>query len=440
MTSLLYPLLMLLTYAQPPTSFKFDFGPGAAAPGYIAVTPSMIYNTQTGYGWETNSTVTGVNRGGKDQLRNDFVESTAPFSFSVDIPEGNYNVKVILGDAEGVSSTVIRGECRRWMAGKVDTKRGEFFVVNFTIHVKDTLIRNDKNEVIDRVRIKERERSYLHWDNRLTLEFNGAHPKVCGVEITPNTTATTLFLAGNSTVVDQDREPWASWGQIIPRYFQPDKIVIANYAESGEALNSFISAKRLQKVLSKMKSGDYLFIEFGHNDMKQKDGGAFTTYKKNLLFFISEARKKGGIPVLVTSMHRRSFDSTGHIINTLLDYPAAVRETAKEEKVALIDLNAMSKTLYEAWGVENSLKAFVHYPANSFPNQPEALKDNTHFSTYGASQIANCILKGIQDAKLPIAKYIVSDFLPFDPAQPTPFEKWYWPLSTANASVKPDGN
>jgi lysophospholipase L1-like esterase len=227
---------------------------------------------------------------------------------------------------------------------------------------------------------------------------------------------------------------------MIPRFFKPGKVVIANYAESGEALNSFISAKRLQKVLSKMKKGDYLFIEFGHNDMKQKDGGAFTTYKKNLQFFISEARKKGGIPVLVTSMHRRSFDSTGHIINTLLDYPAAVRATAKEEKVALIELNAMSKTLYEAWGVENSLKAFVHYPANTFPNQPEALKDNTHFSTYGASQIAKCILKGIQDAKLDLAKYIVSDFKPYDPAQPDLFEKWYWPLSTANASVKPDGN
>lgn len=437
---LLYPLLMLLHYTQPQPSLKFDFGPGAAAPGYTAVTADMIYNAQSGYGWDGRPAITGVNRGGKDELRNDFIESTSPFSFSVNVPEGNYNVKVILGDAKGTSSTVLRAECRRWMSEKVETKEGKFFVVNCTIHVKDTLIRNDKNEVTNRVRIKERERSYLHWDNRLTLEFNGAHPKVCGIEITPNHTATTVFLAGNSTVVDQDREPWAAWGQMIPRFFKPGKVVIANYAESGEALNSFISAKRLQKVLSKMKKGDYLFIEFGHNDMKQKDGGAFTTYKKNLQFFISEARKKGGIPVLVTSMHRRSFDSTGHIINTLLDYPAAVRATAKEEKVALIDLNAMSKTLYEAWGVENSLKAFVHYPANTFPNQPEALKDNTHFSTYGASQIAKCILKGIQDAKLDLAKYIVSDFQPYDPAQPDLFEKWYWPLSTANASVKPDGN
>jgi lysophospholipase L1-like esterase len=434
---LMYPLLALLTFAQPPASYKFDFGTGPAAKGYTAVSPSMLYNAQAGFGWEPNAAITGVKRAGRDELKNDLVESTTPFSFSVNVPEGNYNVKVILGDAEGTSSTVIRAECRRWMAEKVETKKGAFFDVHFTIHVRDTLI---KGEVIDKVRIKERERNYLHWDNRLTIEFNGEHPKVCGIEITPNTTATTIFLAGNSTVVDQDREPWAAWGQMIPRFFVPDKVVVANYAESGEALYSFIGSKRLQKVLSMMKQGDHLFIEFGHNDQKQKGGGAFTTYKKNLEFFISEARKKGGIPVLVTSMHRRSFDSSGHIINTLLDYPAAVRATAKEQQVALIDLNEMSKTLYEAWGVENSLKAFVHYPANSFPDQPEALKDNTHFSTYGASQIAKCILKGIQDAKLDIAQYISKDFLPFDPAQPDLFEKWYWPLSTANASGKPDGN
>ena len=160
-----------------------------------------------------------------------------------------------------------------------------------------------------------------------------------------------------------------------------------------------------------MKAGDYLFIEFGHNDQKQKGEGVgpFTTYKRDLKFFISEVKKKGGIPVLVTSMHRRNFDSTGHINNTLGDYPEAVRQTAKEENVALIDLNAMSKILYEAWGPERSVKAFVHYPANTFPGQEKKLEDNTHFNTYGAWQIAKCIRKGIIDAKLDIAKFLVKD-------------------------------
>jgi lysophospholipase L1-like esterase len=290
--------------------------------------------------------------------------------------------------------------------------------------------------------LKEREINYLHWDNLLTLEFNGENPRICAVEITPNKTAPTIFLAGNSTVVDQDREPWAAWGQIIPGFFEGKKIAVANYAESGEALNSFISARRLEKILSLMKAGDYLFVEFGHNDQKQKGEGVgpFTTYKRDLKFFISEAKKKGGIPVLVTSMHRRNFDSTGHIVNTLGDYPEAVRQTAKEENVALIDLNAMSKTLYEAWGVENSVKAFVHYPANIFPGQKTELKDNTHFNTYGAWQIAKCIRKGIIDAKLEIAKFLIKESPVFDPAKPDPVEKWYWPMSAMITSSKPDGN
>jgi lysophospholipase L1-like esterase len=229
---------------------------------------------------------------------------------------------------------------------------------------------------------------------------------------------------------------------MIAAFFEAKNICIANYAESGETLSSFKSAKRLQKLLSLMKAGDYLFIEFGHNDMKQKGEGIgpFTSYKTSLKYFISEVKKKGGIPVLVTSMHRRSFDSTGHIINTLLEYPEAVRQTAKEENVALIDLNAMSKIMYEAWGPEKSIKAFVHYPANTFPNQTKKLEDNTHFNTYGAYQIARCIVQGIKNNKLPIAKYLKKNITPFDPAKPDAVENWYWPQSILQAAVKPDGN
>ena len=191
-----------------------------------------------------------------------------------------------------------------------------------------------------------------------------------------------------------------------------------------------------------MKAGDYLFIEFGHNDQKQKGEGIgpFTSYKTDLKYFINEARKKGGIPVLVTSMNRRSFDAEGYITNTLLDYPEAVRQAAKEEKVALIDLNAMSKIMYEAWGPQESIKAFVHYPANTFPSQPTKLEDNTHFNTFGAYEIARCIVQGIKDSKLPIAKYLKKNIATFDPAKPGSPEKWYWPQSILLAAEKPDGN
>ena len=270
------------------TSFKFDFGAVKVAPGYIQITPDSKFNYQTGYGFDQNSVEESKDRGG-DPLTSDFITSDKPFSFSVKLPDGNYDVKVIIGDKLESTSTTIRAECRRLMVEKATSVKGKVTTVNFTVHVKDSLIRDASGNVIKKIRLKDREVSYLHWDNLLTLEFNGENPKICAVEITPNKTAPTIFLAGNSTVVDQDREPWAAWGQIIPSFFEGKKIAVANYAESGEALNSFISARRLEKILSLMKAGDYLFVEFGHNDQKQKGEGVgpFTTYKRDLKFFIT---------------------------------------------------------------------------------------------------------------------------------------------------------
>lgn len=432
----------VITAQAQQNSFKFDFGAGKAAPGYTAVTAQTLYNNATGYGFlDTAGLRTGVGFK-KTNCKDDHITSVKPFFFSVKIPEGNYDVTVVLGDAQGPSATTVRAECRRLFLQNIRTKKGEFKIGQFTVHVKDSIIRDTGGQLVDKVKLKSREVSYFHWDNQLTIEFCDSAAKVCAVEIKPNNTATTVFLSGNSTVVDQDREPWASWGQMIPSFFEPGKICIANYAESGETLSSFRGARRLQKLLSLMKAGDYLFIEFGHNDMKQKGEGVgpFTTYKASLKYFISEVKKKGGIPVLVTSMHRRSFDTAGHIINTLLEYPEAVRQTAKEENVAIIDLNAMSKIMYEAWGPEKSVKAFVHYPANTFPGQDKKLEDNTHFNTYGAYEIARCIVQAIRDIKLPIAKNLKKNIPVFNPAMPDAVEQWYWPQSILMAAVKPDGN
>lgn len=433
---------MATAVAQTPANFKFDFGSGKVAKGYVAVLPTTQYTNEVGYGFTKDAQVTAVDRGpsgreGKNALTNDYCTSEKPFYFTVDVPEGNYDVTVTLGDKAGESATMVRAESRRLMADLITTKAGQFETRTFTVNVRTPQIDGQQ-----RVRLKPRELGYLNWDNQLTLEFNGPSPKVCAVEISRNTTATTVFLAGNSTVVDQDREPWAAWGQMIPRFFTSGKIAVANHAESGEALKSFVSEKRLDKIMSLMKSGDYLFIEFAHNDQKQGSAHVdpFTTYKEQLKLYIGEARKKGGIPVLVTSMHRRSFDSTGHIINTLGDYPEAMRQTASEENVALIDLNAMSKALYESWGPETSLKAFVHYPANSFPGQTQELKDNTHFSTYGAYELTRCVVEGIKANVPDLAKSLVTNIPPFNPAQPDPLANWNWPLSPMITALKPDGN
>src|SRR6185295_8080397 len=350
-------LLCYFSMSQKPV-FKFDFGSGKTAPGYIQINSETKFNYQTGYGFDQGSVVESVDRGG-NALTGDFITGKKPFYFSVKLPDGNYDVKVYLGDTKGTSATTVRVENRRLMLENIRTSKGNIRTELFTVHVRDSLIRSSGST--SRVRLKPRETNYLHWDNLLTIEFNDSLPKVCGLEITRNENATTIFLTGNSTVVDQDREPWAAWGQMFPRFLIPSKVAVANYAESGETLKAFKGEKRLEKIWSLAKRGDYLFIEFAHND--QKEGSShldpFTTYKQTLKEWINEAKKRQMIPVLVTSMHRRNFDSSGHIINTLSDYPEAMRQTAKEEDVILIDLNAMSKIVYEAWGSEKLLKAFV---------------------------------------------------------------------------------
>lgn len=439
-TALAYLLLAfasLCSYAQ---SYKFDFGSGDVQKGYTQVTPETVYSPERGYGFEFSSNLRSGKGKARTALKSGYITSDKPFYFSVKLPEGNYNVNVVLGDGAGTSTTTVKAECRRLMVKRAQTAKGSFAAIPFTVHVRDSIIRTATGE--SKLRLKPREHAYLHWDDKLTLEFNNVEPKVCGVEITRVDNIPTVFLAGNSTVVDQSQEPWAAWGQMIPFFFQPGKVAVANYAESGETLKAFKGARRLEKIWSLAKPGDYLFIEFAHND--QKPGGAhldpFTTYKQTLKEWIAEAKKRGLTPVLVTSMHRRSFDSLGRINNTLGDYPEAVRQTGKEEGVAVVDLNAMSKTLYEAWGPERSVKAFVHFAANTYPNQPKDVKDNTHFSTYGAYELAKCVVQGIREAVPRLARLLKTNFPAYNPAQPAAFEDWDLPPSAFVEIVKPDGN
>src|SRR4051812_42535161 len=228
--SLLLCATFVNTFSQT-TSYKFDFGTNKAANGYIAVTPNTIFSKETGYGFEAGSAVQAIDRGG-NALTGDYITSNKPFYFSVQLPDGNYDVKLILGDAKGISATTVRVENRRLMLENIRTENGKQVTKTITVHVKDSIIRDAQQKEISKVRLKSREYGYRHWDNLLTLEFNDSLPKICAVEITPDKKATTVFLAGNSTVVDQDREPWAAWGQMIPRFFEPGNIAIANYAES----------------------------------------------------------------------------------------------------------------------------------------------------------------------------------------------------------------
>ncbi|MES2520238.1 MAG: rhamnogalacturonan acetylesterase [Bacteroidota bacterium] len=403
-------LMTHYSFAQVPQ--KFNFG-ASDKKGFVTISPEQLYTSAKPFG---------------------YVKGTNNHFFTLDLPAGNYDVTMYLGSETEAAETTIKVENRRLVFEKIQTPKGEIAKKTFTVNLRNAKIDETKS-----VKLKPRELTYLHWDNQLTFEFCGKNPAVQCIEIKPNSKAITVFLAGNSTVVDQVAEPFTAWGQMIPRFFEPHKIAIANHAESGESLKSFVSENRFEKVFSLMKKGDYLFIEFAHNDQKIKDFRPFFEYKDLLKEYISKTRQKGGIPVLVTSMHRRNFDSTGQIINTLGDFPAAMRQTAKEENTPLIDLNAISKILWESMGVELSKKAFVHVPAGTYPNQEKAIADDTHFSNYGAYQLAKCMVEEMRKIQLPIAKYLQSTPT-FDPHQPDDWQTWNFPASPAIPVIKPDGN
>ena len=420
---------------QSPTLFRFDFGSEQTFAGWTAVTPKSLYSTEKGFGLIPSGEIETGEPAGKVNPFDDFLGSKKPFYFTVDLPEGHYRLLVTLGRAEG-SSTTLKAESRRLLFENVKTAFGETVQKTVVVDVRYPQMKNQEG-----IKLKERELNYQNWDHKLTLEFNGEHPCVAAIEIQKADELPTIFLAGNSTVTDQENEPWASWGQMFPNLLKPE-VVVANYAESGETLLAFKRENRLQKILSQMKTGDYLFMEFAHND--QKPGGnhldAMTTYKDELRYYIAEARKKGGNPVLATSTNRRRFDENGKIINTLEEFPEAMRQLAKEQNVPLIDLNAMSKDLYEALGPEQSKKAFVHYPSNSYPGQDKPLADDTHFNPYGAYELAKCVTQAVLQTIPDLAKYVRDDWKAFDPATPDPVAQFRWYDSPAVNLIKPDGN
>ena len=233
--------------AEPAVTRHFTFGPGAAAPAIIAVSPEMTYSRERGFGFEPGAPSHAADGG---------VTSDAPFCFSVALPEGNWTVTVTLGSAEMESVTTVKTELRRLALEQVRTARGAMTTRTFDVNVRTPGLPTG-----GKVRLKDREKTMeaWAWDEKLTLEFTGTRPCVRALAIAPAPSVPTVFLLGDSTVCDQPREPFASWGQMLPRFFKPG-VAVANHAESGESLRSSRGAGRLDKVLSAMKPGDWLLI------------------------------------------------------------------------------------------------------------------------------------------------------------------------------------
>lgn len=419
-----------------PSSTRFDFGAGPVADGFVSIAPDTLYTPTRGYGLLAAPGIRASSGNGGDALRSDALVADRAFSFVVDLPPGNYDVNVLLGDPSAPSSTTIKAETRRLMIEAVDVKAGAVETRSFTVNIRTPALADGR-----RVKLKERERDYLHWDDKLILEFNGARPAIAGLEIKRNDSALTVYLAGDSTVTDQPGEPWAAWGQMLTRFF-PAGVAVANHAESGLSLASFRGSFRLEKILSELRPGDYVFIQFGHNDQKEKGEGvgAFTTYAQSLRDYISAIRAKKGEPVLVTPMYRRRFDDRGGLFDTLGDYPAAVRQIARETGTPLIDLHAMSARLLSALGPEKSKAAFVHFPAGAYGSE-KAVKDDTHFSPYGAYELARCVVEGMRQNVPALAARLAPGVPAYDPSHPDDPSAFSVPPSPPREEARiPDGD
>ena len=221
----------------------------------------------------------------------------------------------------------------------------------------------------------------------------------------------TLFLIGDSTMANKplDENPERGWGQLFPKYFT-DEVSIQNHAVNGRSTKSFINEHRWDTVMSRMNAGDYVLIQFGHNDSKVSDSTrsapAHTLYKDNLVRFVKDARSKGAIPILITPVMRRKFDTMGKFVDQHGDYPGVVKEVAAMLNVPVIDLHKSSQALIEKEGVELSRRLFLNIPPNHFKNYKGKEEDNTHFSEYGAASMASLVCESIKEQALPLVQYL----------------------------------
>jgi lysophospholipase L1-like esterase len=222
----------------------------------------------------------------------------------------------------------------------------------------------------------------------------------------------TVFTIGDSTMADKDTidNPERGWAQALPLFFHSGDVTVENHARNGRSTKSFIDEGRWDAVAKKLKKGDYVFIQFGHNDEKQERANLYAdphgAYKANLTRFVKETRAKGASPVLMTSIVRRKFDDNGMLLYTHGEYPDAVRELANELKVPLVDMEAKTRHKVQQLGTERSKEMFVWFDAGVYAQFPDGKKDDTHLNEYGARTVAQLAVEGIRELKLPLAEYL----------------------------------
>jgi len=219
-----------------------------------------------------------------------------------------------------------------------------------------------------------------------------------------------IFIAGDSTASIKETKayPETGWGMPFV-YFWDSTVIVINKAKNGRSTKSFRNEGLWKQILDESSEGDYVFIQFGHNDEVPTKANATTEveFRNNLTVFISEAKNKKLNSILLTPVARRKFDSTGKIVGTHDVYAQIIREVAAKENVPLIDMDKKGQQLYQQMGVENSKLLFLQLKPGEHPNYPEGKEDNTHFSELGARLIAQLVLSEIKKQMPELADRIV---------------------------------
>lgn len=202
-----------------------------------------------------------------------------------------------------------------------------------------------------------------------------------------------IHTIGDSTMATkaENKKPETGWGEILPQLFD-SSVDVFNHAVNGRSTRSFIAEGRWDKVVSELKKGDFLLIQFGHNDAKVQDStrysNAGTQYRANLKRFVTEARQKGAVPILLTSIMRRNFNEKGVLVDTHQNYPEVMRAVARETNTPLVDAQVLSEQLMVGYGTEASKQLFLHLAPSAHPNYPDGVADDTHLNETGARKIA----------------------------------------------------
>ncbi|WP_306739667.1 fibronectin type III domain-containing protein [Arthrobacter sp. B0490] len=370
----------------PDGGVSLDLGPGAVAPGATAITATTGYGPGTRAGFVDPSKVTGTDRGTADATRSDFV-TIGDTELVVDLPNGDYTVGVIAGDAAGPTDVALIAE-QITKVQPTTRPAGQYLEMSFDIAVVD---------------------------GQLNLDLAGTAANLNALTITrqadrAQAPSPTVWLTGDSTVQTyrSDVAPQAGWGQMIDRFIADD-VTVDNRAIGGRSSKNFISQGRLDEVLRGIRPGDYLFVQFGHNDNSYGVDDRFAApadYYEYLRTYVDGAEQRGATPILVTPVSRRAFGPDGKAAVSFPAYVEAVQKLAAETGTPLVDLAASSRGYLDEIGAETAKSVYLHVPAGVYPSRPTGTVDDTHFQEYGAIQMARLVAGGVAGLDIPLAAEI----------------------------------